>query len=116
MQKIVKERQAFVRRSISDDEGRAELATEPYKLERIGLKGPDAAGAAEGAGAEVGEGELTIYDNVRRGGEAAWKDLCRGRSEERRVGKEGRARSAGHPRRRSGGRGGRGESRRRQRA
>ncbi|HLR95175.1 MAG TPA: threonine--tRNA ligase [Jiangellaceae bacterium] len=78
MQKIVKERQAFVRRSISDDEGRAELATEPYKLELIGLKGPDAAGAAEGAAAEVGEGELTIYDNVRRGGEVAWKDLCRG--------------------------------------
>ncbi len=27
---------------------------------------------------EVGAGELTIYDNVRRNGEVAWKDLCRG--------------------------------------
>ncbi|HST96883.1 MAG TPA: threonine--tRNA ligase, partial [Geodermatophilus sp.] len=28
--------------------------------------------------AEVGGGELTIYDNHRRDGELAWKDLCRG--------------------------------------
>ena len=80
MQQIVKENQAFVRRPVGDDEARAELADEPYKLELIGLKGPDAAAAAEGASAEVGEGELTIYDNVRRAGrgEVAWKDLCRG--------------------------------------
>lgn len=78
MQKIVRERQAFARRSVSDDKAHAELAAEPYKLELLGLKGPDVAGAAAGAGAEVGEGELTMYDNVRRGGEVAWKDLCRG--------------------------------------
>jgi threonyl-tRNA synthetase len=78
MQRIVKEGQAFVRRPIDDDAARAELAGEPYKLELIGLKGADAAGAAEGADAEVGGGELTIYDNVRRGDELAWKDLCRG--------------------------------------
>ena len=34
--------------------------------------------AAEGASVEVGAGELTIYDNLRRDGELAWKDLCRG--------------------------------------
>ncbi|WP_343073804.1 threonine--tRNA ligase [Phytoactinopolyspora mesophila] len=77
MQRIIKERQEFVRREVSDDDARAELAGEPYKLELIGLKG-GAADAAEGASAEVGSGELTIYDNVRRGGEVAWKDLCRG--------------------------------------
>jgi threonyl-tRNA synthetase len=78
MQRIVKEGQAFVRRAVSDDDAAEELAAEPYKLELIRLKGPDAAVAAEGASVEVGGGELTIYDNVRRGGELAWKDLCRG--------------------------------------
>ncbi len=77
MRKIVKENQRFQRRAISDDEARAELAEEPYKLELIGLKG-SAADAAEGASAEVGAGELTIYDNINRKGEVAWKDLCRG--------------------------------------
>ena len=78
MQRIVKEGQTFSRRVVSDDEARAELAGEPYKLELIGLKGPGAASAADGADAEVGGGELTIYDNHRRDGELAWKDLCRG--------------------------------------
>jgi threonyl-tRNA synthetase len=77
MQKIVNEGQTFARRVVSDDAARVELADEPYKLELIGLKG-GAAEAAEGASAEVGAGELTIYDNVRRDGEVAWKDLCRG--------------------------------------
>ncbi|HVD64899.1 MAG TPA: threonine--tRNA ligase [Lapillicoccus sp.] len=77
MQRIVHEGQTFSRRVTSDDEAREELADEPYKLELIGLKG-NAADAAEGAGAEVGGGELTIYDNRRRNGELAWKDLCRG--------------------------------------
>ncbi|MDA0565140.1 threonine--tRNA ligase [Streptomonospora sp. S1-112] len=78
MQEIVKQGQRFVRRAVSDDDARAELAGEPYKLELIGLKG--AAGeAAEGAGVEVGAGGLTIYDNVHpRTGELCWKDLCRG--------------------------------------
>ncbi len=56
---------------------RRSSAEEPYKLELIGLKG-SAADAAEGASAEVGAGELTIYDNINRKGEVAWKDLCRG--------------------------------------
>jgi threonyl-tRNA synthetase len=78
MQQIVKERQSFSRRVVSEDEARAELAGEPYKLELIGLKGTAAAESTDGADAEVGAGELTIYDNLRRDGEPAWKDLCRG--------------------------------------
>ncbi len=74
MQRIVREGQRFVRRVVTEDEARAELVDQPFKLELIGLKG----GGAEGADVEVGEGELTIYDNVRKDGEVAWKDLCRG--------------------------------------
>jgi threonyl-tRNA synthetase len=81
MRKIIKDNQRFSRRAVSDDEARAELAEEPYKLELIGLQG-SAGNAeeeiAEGASAEVGGGELTIYDNLDRNGELAWKDLCRG--------------------------------------
>src|SRR3954454_7950460 len=86
MRRIVKEGQRFSRRAVSDDEARTELKDEPYKLELIGLKGgvssSSSAGVGEdldrqieGAGAEVGAGELTIYDNLRRNGELAWKDL-----------------------------------------
>ncbi len=77
MERIVREGQRFVRRVVSDDEARAELADEPFKLELIGLKGAGAE-KTEGASVEVGAGELTIYDNVSRDGETAWKDLCRG--------------------------------------
>ncbi|WP_424935791.1 threonine--tRNA ligase [Arenibacterium sp. S380] len=76
MQRIVREGQRFVRRVVTDDEAREELRDEPFKLELIGLKGGKE--AAEGASVEVGEGELTIYDNVTRDGEVVWKDLCRG--------------------------------------
>lgn len=75
MKRIVKEGQRFVRREISEEEGQAELADQPYKLELITTKGK---GAEASASVEVGGGTLTIYDNVRRGGEVAWKDLCRG--------------------------------------
>ena len=82
MRRIVKEGQKFDRREISDDDAREELADEPYKLELIGLKSTadsvDMEGAAEGASVEVGEGGLTIYDNLKRDGSLAWKDLCRG--------------------------------------
>jgi threonyl-tRNA synthetase len=83
MQRIVRDGQRFVRRVVSDDEARAELAHEPFKLELIGLKGGPSTGSGtigvEGASAEVGAGELTIYDNVDpRTGETVWKDLCRG--------------------------------------
>jgi threonyl-tRNA synthetase len=76
MAAIIKERQRFRRRPVSDEEARAELAAEPYKLELIADKG--SAGDEDGASAEVGAGELTIYDNLRRDGSTAWKDLCRG--------------------------------------
>ncbi|MGL5858750.1 MAG: threonine--tRNA ligase [Angustibacter sp.] len=78
MQRIINEGQTFVRRVITDDEARAELADEPYKLELVDLKGSADADVTEGASAEVGAGELTIYDNVRRDGSVVWKDLCRG--------------------------------------
>jgi threonyl-tRNA synthetase len=77
MKKIIKANQKFSRRVTTDADALVELADEPYKVELIGLKG-NAAEAAEGAGAEVGAGELTIYDNIDRNGEVAWKDLCRG--------------------------------------
>jgi threonyl-tRNA synthetase len=82
MKKIIKANQRFSRRATTDADALAELADEPYKVELIGLKGgadearPDE--IAEGASAEVGGGELTIYDNIDRNGEVAWKDLCRG--------------------------------------
>lgn len=74
MQKIVKEGQTFRRRIVTEEEARAELADQPYKLELVTTKG----GGAEGASVEVGGHELTMYDNVRRDGTVAWKDLCRG--------------------------------------
>ncbi|HEV3173590.1 MAG TPA: threonine--tRNA ligase [Actinocrinis sp.] len=78
MQAIVKQGQRFSRRPVTDDDARGELAGEPFKLELIGLKS-SAATAADGASAEVGAGELTIYDNLDpKSGELCWKDLCRG--------------------------------------
>lgn len=78
MQEIQKRGQRFSRRVTTDEDARVELAGEPYKLELIGLKG-NAAQAADGADAEVGGGELTIYDNLdAKTGELCWKDLCRG--------------------------------------
>ncbi len=78
MRKIVKEGQRFSRRSVTDGDARTELSDEPYKLELIGLKGAAAGTDAEGAEVEVGGQELSIYDNYRRDGSLAWKDLCRG--------------------------------------
>ncbi len=78
MERIVRENQRFVRRVVTEDEARAEMADEPFKLELIGLAGGPGAGSTEGASVEVGGGELTIYDNVTRAGETAWRDLCRG--------------------------------------
>ncbi len=80
MQRIINENQTFSRRVVTDEDARVELASEPYKCELIGLKGGGMTSDDQdaGAGVEVGEGELTIYDNHRRDGELAWKDLCRG--------------------------------------
>ncbi len=76
MAQIVKEKQRFVRRVVSDEEARAELEGEPFKLELISDKGSSS--DDDGSSVEVGAGELTIYDNLRRDGSVAWKDLCRG--------------------------------------
>jgi threonyl-tRNA synthetase len=91
MRSIVKQGQRFSRREVSDGEAREELASEPYKLELIGIKGGSAAAAADAGAAtapsevsveeavEVGGGQLTIYDNLDpKTGERCWKDLCRG--------------------------------------
>lgn len=75
MEKIIKSGQRFIRRVTTDGEAKVELSAEPYKLELIGLKGSE---LGEGA-AEVGSGDLTIYDNVDpQTGATVWKDLCRG--------------------------------------
>ncbi|CAN5263373.1 threonine--tRNA ligase [soil metagenome] len=84
MERIIKQGQRFVRRVVTADEARAELANEPYKLELIGLKGENTDTTTEDLGGdnesvEVGGAELTIYDNVDpKTGETVWKDLCRG--------------------------------------
>jgi len=75
MDRIIRSGQRFVRRVTNDGDARIELSGEPYKLELIGLKGGDVGEA----GAEVGAGELTIYDNVDpQSGNIVWRDLCRG--------------------------------------
>ena len=76
MDRIIRSSQRFVRRVVTDSEAAKELSNEPNKLELISLKSSE--NLAEGA-AEVGSGELTIYDNVDpQSGEVVWKDLCRG--------------------------------------
>ena len=75
MDQIVRQRQRFSRRVVSEDDAREELAEEPFKLELIGLKG--ASTVEDGSSVEVGGDELTIYDNVA-GEDLLWKDLCRG--------------------------------------
>lgn len=77
MSRIVRAGQRFMRRVVTEEEARAELAAEPYKLELIGLKGGNTGDDNESV--EVGGNELTIYDNVDPAtGETVWKDLCRG--------------------------------------
>ena len=78
MQAIIKSGQRFQRRVVTPDEALAELAAEPYKIELVGLKGQASVGDASES-VEVGEGELTMYDNVdAKSGERVWGDLCRG--------------------------------------
>ncbi len=75
MERIIRSGQRFVRRVTTEGDARVELSGEPYKLELIGLKGSD---LGEGS-AEVGTGELTIYDNIDpQSGVTVWRDLCRG--------------------------------------
>lgn len=74
MQQIIKAGQRFSRRVVQPDEARGELTHEPYKLELI----EDKSGLEAGEVMEVGEGELTMYDNLTSDGELCWTDLCRG--------------------------------------
>jgi threonyl-tRNA synthetase len=77
MERIIRSGQRFVRRVTDDSSASIELANEPYKIELIGIKG-NADAVGEGS-AEVGAGELTIYDNIDpQSGEVMWSDLCRG--------------------------------------
>ncbi|MFJ9787526.1 threonine--tRNA ligase [Amycolatopsis sp. NPDC101161] len=79
MKQIVKGAQQFSRRVFdSVDEAKKELADEPFKLELVDLKSEkDTVDTDEVM--EVGEGELTIYDNLDpRTKERVWSDLCRG--------------------------------------
>jgi threonyl-tRNA synthetase len=99
MRAIVKQGQRFSRRVVLEDEARAELAGEPYKLELVGLKGgaasqaggsgPSGSGVSPGGAvspqvsteeaAEIGGPELTMYDNLDAAtGDVIWTDLCRG--------------------------------------
>jgi len=95
MDRIIRQGQRFVRRVVTEEDARAELAAEPYKLELIGIKGGVSAGSTsneagttsseasptgdDNESVEVGGAELTIYDNVDpKTGETVWKDLCRG--------------------------------------
>ncbi|WP_092600853.1 threonine--tRNA ligase [Actinopolyspora xinjiangensis] len=78
MKQLVKSGQKFERREFGSlEEARAELASEPYKLELVDLKsGSDEVDTSEVM--EVGDGELTVYDNIDRHGQTVWGDLCRG--------------------------------------
>ena len=77
MDRIIRQGQRFMRRVVSEEEARDELASEPFKLELISLKGGSL--GEDNEIVEVGGAELTIYDNVDpKTGETVWKDLCRG--------------------------------------
>ena len=80
MRKIIKEGQRFARRVTTDADahrraqGRAlqARADRAQGLRRAPTTRPRARASRSAAG------ELTIYDNIRRNGEVAWSDLCRG--------------------------------------
>jgi len=78
MQSIIKAGQRFQRRVVTAEEAAQLLAREPYKLELVSLKGR--AGQTDAAeSVEVGEGELSVYDNLDpKTGDTVWSDLCRG--------------------------------------
>jgi threonyl-tRNA synthetase len=86
MQEIIKSGQVFRRRRFASvEEAKAELASEPFKLELVDIKGEIASGQGAAAGIdssevmEVGNDELTIYDNIDpKTGQKVWGDLCRG--------------------------------------
>ncbi|HEV7208213.1 MAG TPA: threonine--tRNA ligase [Mycobacteriales bacterium] len=77
MNDIIRQRQHFARRVVSEQQARTELAQEPFKLELLDLEGGPGSGSVEGASAEIGGPEITMYDNLVAG-ERVWTDLCRG--------------------------------------
>ena len=74
MEKIIRAAQRFSRRVVAESDALKELASEPYKCELVGIKGPGDGDEST----EVGGSELTIYDNVDKDGTRFWGDLCRG--------------------------------------
>ncbi|MBV9094692.1 MAG: threonine--tRNA ligase [Streptosporangiaceae bacterium] len=81
MRQIIRQGQPFSRRVVTEEQARAELADEPYKLELIATWGHATGSAAfeSEESVEVGGPQLTIYDNTDPGtGVTVWKDLCRG--------------------------------------
>lgn len=76
MKEIIKRGQRFSRRVYgSAAEALEELSNEPYKLDLI----QDSGGIDGNELMEVGEGALTVYDNLDpKTGERCWSDLCRG--------------------------------------
>src|SRR5699024_1563157 len=69
---IVKSGQTFNRVVVTEDEARRRMANEPFKLELIDDKGH----ASDGDSAvEVGAGELTVYENIDRKGDAVRQHL-----------------------------------------
>jgi len=87
MSDIIRQRQHFARRVVTEGDARTELAGERFKLELLDLangpgSGGTAADVAEGAEMEVGGTEITMYDNLLLSKDAApqrvWTDLCRG--------------------------------------
>jgi len=75
--RIIRSGQRFIRRVTNEADAAKELSCEPYKIELISLK---SGGVDVGEGsAEIGAGELTIYDNFDpKESKVIWSDLCRG--------------------------------------
>ena len=73
---IINSGQKFTRRVVDRTSAIAELASEPFK---VSLLEAQAAEVLSQEVMEVGDGDLTIYDNIDlRSGDHRWCDLCRG--------------------------------------
>lgn len=76
MRAIIKEGQIFRRRVVSADEARKEEKDQPYKLQLIDRTVKEIKNGDKSE--KQYNGELSMYDNVRKDGTVAWKDLCHG--------------------------------------
>ncbi len=76
MRELAGERQRFVRDEVDRDDARAEFADQPYKCAIIDLV--DDGQIVSKVDLADGGPTLSVYRNVRPGGEVAWSDLCRG--------------------------------------